>query len=187
MKHKYNKKKTWLSLFCLAITSYFSSDIYKIFRESDELSMSSNFRSPEMNQLVFNAITSNNNITCVLNTDFSPKMLDCGVSSLATSKKSDHIEDTPEASHGVAISEIASGLQESDIGSIILHLKDDDGIVFDLQIDKFSSDRTTTCINQSSASTTTTQIVIKLFHIEHQYFISKIRRFQENNRVRPSN
>ena len=133
------QKENLVIFFCLAITSAFSSDSCNLFKESDEIAMSSHFRSLKMSQLIFNAITSSDEMTCDFKTDSIQKKIDCGASFSATSKKSDYTEDTHKPWNGVTISGIASGLQASGIGSTMLHLKDDDGIAVDSQIDFFTS------------------------------------------------
>ena len=77
-----------------------------------------------------------NKLCVAFDSDLNCSIADCGASSSATSQKSDFIEGTYKPLKGVTISGIASGLEASGIGSIMLNLTDDKGDSFAIQIDK---------------------------------------------------
>ena len=76
MTHLKCNRKTWCILFCLEITSAFSSDSCKFLQQSDEFNLASCNRSLETNQSLFNAIVSKCNANYEFDTDSSPQIID---------------------------------------------------------------------------------------------------------------
>ena len=104
---------------------FFHNKTFTFLLESDEFNFPSHFRCLAPNNLLINVAHSSNGSKISFDADSTLAIIDCGISSSATSNELDFINRTCEDFHGVAMSGIESGLQDSGIGSIMLPLKDD--------------------------------------------------------------
>ena len=114
-------------------TKRFSSKSHWFLSESNEFKFTGLYRSSDMNQFLLNVISSSADTSLTFDTDSHSVILDCSASSSATSNESIFIEGTCKPLAGVTISGITSGLQAWDIGSIMLHLVDDDDKAIGMQ------------------------------------------------------
>ena len=134
---KGNKYNTCLILILLEASGDASNKSFQLISESDEFKFTSLFCSSDMNQFLFNSISSSTNTALNFDADSHSTIIDCGTSSTATSKKSDFIEGMCKPLTGVTISVIDSGLQASGIGPIMLHLFNGDDKAKGVQIERF--------------------------------------------------
>lgn len=131
------EEKSFFMLLLLYLSSCLSDKAFRFLQESDEGKFPSQFRSPDLNGLILSAIENSNSASHIaFNTDSFSAISDCGASSSATPFLEDYVPGTYKPLKGITISGIALGLSASGIGTIIYKIKDDNGELFDLQIDK---------------------------------------------------
>jgi len=124
-------------LLLLYLSSCLSDKAFWFLQESDEGKFPSQFRSPDLNGLILSAIKNSNSASHIaFDTDSFSAISDCGASSSATPFLEDYVPGTYKPLKGITISGITSGLSASGIGTVIYKIKDDNGELFDLQIDK---------------------------------------------------
>jgi len=130
-----SKRKSWLGLFLMILSTSLRSKSYQFLKESDEFHLSQYYRSQEVNRSLL--YTLSNGVTHEsFDSDSFQLIADCGASSTATFCYDDFIPGTYKSLQGVTISGIASGLKASGIGSVKYPIVDDNGSIIDLQIDR---------------------------------------------------
>ena len=120
----------------MTISSVFSSQMGRFLTESDGSFLPSHCRSLDLNSAMLKTLSNDENFLTSFDADSTPKFLDSGTSSCATSDRSLFIDGTHKPLKGVMILGIASGLEASGIGSIKINIVDDNCKAVKLQIDR---------------------------------------------------
>ena len=118
------------------LASCLDNDIFAFPQETDYMKLPTYFRSPELNQMIFNATASDDHLDLPFDADPFSVIMDSGASSSETPFKEYFITNAYKELRGITESGIDSGLKAFSVGSVNYKIKDDNSMHYDLQIDK---------------------------------------------------